>query len=220
MKTLDKGQDKIQKICEILRDETLAPAKKQAEEIVKEAQKKAESLLVEAQKAAHRLLENARSEIEQEKNVFEASLSQAAKQCLEALRQNIETRFFNTHLSSLIEKNANHPNLIASLINAIIQALEKEGLAANLTVLIPKTIPPREVNELLLNNVAETLKEGSVLNGPFAAGVQVKIANKKMTIDLSEEALKDLLSQYVVRKDFRKLFFDSQQSGSLGAVKK
>ena len=39
MKTLEKGQDKIQKICAILRDQTLEPAQKEAQEIIERALK-------------------------------------------------------------------------------------------------------------------------------------------------------------------------------------
>lgn len=209
MKTLEKGQEKIKKICEALRDETLEPAKKEAEEIIRQAQNQADSILTEAQKAAAKLHAEAKSAIEQEQNVFYSSLSQAVKQSLEVLRQSIENKFFNENLLSLIEKNTADPQHVANLINAIIKALEKEGLAANLTALIPKTISPRQVNELLLQDALKKLRENSVEIGDFKGGAKVKVNDKRMTIDISEEALKELLANYVVRKDFRKLMFQA-----------
>ena len=91
MKTLDKGQDKIQKICNVLRQETIEPAQKQAETIVAEAKERAHKIQVEAEKEAEKLHEDARAAIEKEKNVFDSSLSQAVKQSLETLRQEVET---------------------------------------------------------------------------------------------------------------------------------
>lgn len=209
MKTLDKGQEKIKKICEALRDETLEPAQKEAQDIIKAAHKQAEHILAEAQKKAESLQAGARASIEQERNVFQSSLQQAAKQSVEALRQSIEAKFFNEHLYEIIEKGAVDPQLIANLINAIVKALEREGVAANLTALIPKDISERQVNELLLKDVISKLREKSVVIGDFTGGAKVTLNNKRVTIDISQEALKELLGSYIVRKDFRKLVFES-----------
>ncbi len=207
MKTLDKGHEKIQKICNLLREETLEPAQKEAQQIIKAAQEQAEKILEHAQKEAAKIEASAKAAMQQEHNVFQASLLQGAKQALEALRQSIEENFFNANLASILEKSASDPQVVAKLLNAIIKAIENEGLNADLTALIPKEVSPRQVNELLLQDVVKTLKEHSVEVGDFSAGVRVKLYNRKMTIDISQEALKELLASYVVRKDFRKMIF-------------
>jgi len=207
MKTLEKGSDKIQKICAVLRDETLEPAQKEARAIIEKAEKQAEQIVKEAQKAANKLHVEAKAGLEQEYAVFQASLHQAAKQSLESLRQSVENKFFNDNLAATLEKSSGDPALVAALINAIAKALEKEGLNANLTAIVPKTIAPKQLNDLLLHEVLKSLKEGSVVVGNFAGGAKVRLNNKKVTIDISEEALKDLLGTYIVRKDFRKLVF-------------
>lgn len=211
MKTLDKGQDKIKRICSVLREETLEPAEKEAQQIIAGAKAEAESIVAEGKASAEKLLQDARAAIEQERNVFNGSLQQAAKQSLESLRQSIERAFFNTQLSSIIEGNAADPQLVATLINAIAKALEKEGLSADLTALVPKTVEPRRVNELLMQDALKRLRGGGVAIGSFAAGAQVKVSGKNLTIDISEGALKELLSTYVVRKDFRKMIFDVKE---------
>ena len=212
MKTLEKGQDKIEKICAILRDETIEPAQKEAQQIIGKAKQQAEQIVNEAHQAAEKLHTHAKSSIEQEYKVFQASLQQASKQSLEILRQTIENKFFNENLAELIEKGTSDLNLIANLINALVKALEKEGMAANLTALVSNTISPRQLNELLTQNALKNLKENSVEIGNFKGGVKVKLSHKKVTIDISEEALKELLATYVVRKDFRKMIFDVPSS--------
>lgn len=209
MKTLEKGQDKISQICSVLRDETLEPAKKQAEEIIREARRQSEEIIAEAQRAADKLLENARAAIDQESKVFQSSMQQAVRQSLEALRQSIENKFFNEQLASEIELGSRSPELVAKLINAIVKALEKEGLSADLTAIIPNSVLPKEVNDLLLQDVLKMLKEKSVVVGNFAGGAKVKINKKQMTIDITEDALRELLASYIVRKDFRKMLFVS-----------
>lgn len=209
MKTLEKGQDKVTKICAILRDETLEPAQKEAQQIIENAKEQAEEILAQAKKSADKLHQNAKVLIEQENRVFQAALEQASKQALEILRQSIEEKFFNEHLLALVEKDAADPNQIADLINAIVKALEKDGLSANLTALVAKTMVPRKINELLLQEVVKSLNDQSVAIGNFNSGVKLRVNNKKMTLDLSENALKELLSTYVVRKDFRKMIFNN-----------
>lgn len=207
MKTLEKGKDKIEKICALLREETLQPAQKQAQEIIEAANKEVEEIIANGHKEVDKLLDAAREAIEKERNVFHASLKQAAKQSLEALRQAVEEKFFNERLPILLEKNTADPRIIADLISAIIKALEKEGLAVNLEALIPKIVDVKQVNQLLLQEVLDELKDHSVKVGNFRGGAQVKLEGKKLTLDITSEALKELLSTYVVRKDFRKMIF-------------
>ncbi|MEI8125273.1 MAG: V-type ATP synthase subunit E [Parachlamydiaceae bacterium] len=210
MKTLEKGQDKIQKICAILRDQTLEPAQKEAQEIIERAQEHAEQIINEAQKAAQKLHEEAKTSVGRELTVFQSTLQQSVKQSLESLRQSIENKFFSENLVSVIEKSVSDPKIVANLIDAIVKAVEKQGLDANLSALIPKTMTPRQLNELLMKDVLEALKDQSVSVGDFAAGAKVKLNNKKIIIDISESALKELLSTYVARKDFRKLVFGAE----------
>lgn len=212
MKTLEKGQEKIKKICDLLREESLEPAKREGERIVDEAQRQAQSLIAQAEQEAGRIVAEARKEMEQEKNAFEASLLLSSKQALESLREEIEKKFFNEHLPSVISKNAADPKVVAELLSAIVQALKKDGLAAELNAIVPNSIQPRQVNELLLADVLNTLKDKSVQIGNFGGGVQLKIDKKNLTIDVSDRALKELLSTYLVRKDFRKMIFEGQES--------
>lgn len=206
MKTLDDAQSKIKKICDTLRKDTLEPAIEEANQIIEAAKKKAESIVADAEKQAERLITQSRSQIEQERHIFHSSLQQAAKQAMEALRQDIEHNLFDNQLEEILKKQASEPNLIAQIINAIVHALEKEGISTDLSVVIPKTVSAEAVNALLLSEVQKKLKDKPLAIGAFAGGAQVKLIGKRMSIDLTDLALKELLSTYA-RKDFQKLFF-------------
>lgn len=206
MKTLEKGQEKIDKICAMLRDEAIEPAKKEAENIIKEAQKQADRLIDEAEKRVKSLMVEARSAIEQEREVFHSSLLQASKQGLEALRQSIEHKFFNEPLDILLESETANPAVVADLIKVMIESIEKEGLSADLTAIIPKTVSPQDVIKLLLQKTLTHLKDQSVVVGSFKGGAQVKLSQKKLTLDMTKESLQELLAHYL-RQDFRKMIF-------------
>lgn len=207
MKSLEKGQDKIQKICNKLRHEVLEPAEKEAQNIVNEANKKAEEIIAEAERHAEQIINQARGQIEQERNVFHSALQQAAKQMVESLRQEIEHKLFNEELHSLLENQLADPKIIAELVNGIVNALEKEGMTADLSVIIPRLISMDDIQALLFENVRKRLKGKPLEVGSFAGGAQVKLLGKKMTIDLSDQAIKELLANFM-RKDFRKLMFN------------
>ena len=206
MRSLEKGHEKIQSICNQLRRETLEPAEKQALALIEEAKKKGDTIKAEAELQAEKLIRQAREQIEQERNVFHSALQQGAKQAIEGLKQEIENNLFHEELQNALNKQMSDPKVIAALINGIVKAIDKEGLSTDLAVVIPRLISPDDITDLLLENVRKRLKEKPLEIGHFAGGVQVKLLNKKMTLDLTNQALKELLSSYV-RKDFRKHIF-------------
>jgi V/A-type H+-transporting ATPase subunit E len=206
MKGTETGKDKVKKICDILRRETLEPAENKAEEIIRSAQEQAKQIGEAAHTEKERLIEEARQDIERQKNVFQSSLSQACKQAMAALKQGIEEKLFNQELGRLITKQSQDPKVLAQLVTAVIKGIEKEGIDALLSVYVPASVPARSVNLLLAHEILERLKEKSVLVGPLTGGIEVKLHNENITVDISDTALKELVANYI-RKDFREMIF-------------
>ncbi|MEM1282107.1 MAG: V-type ATP synthase subunit E [Chlamydiota bacterium] len=206
MEKKDSKDDKIKQICNSLRKETLEPAKKEAEQIILDAKEKAAQIIAEAEEQAERLQAHARADIEQEKNVFQSSLSQAAKQSLESLRQSVEAKLFNEELDELIKQVGTKPTIVSDLIRVIIQAIEKEGVEANFEAIIPQNVSAEEVSAFLGDQIMQKLEGNKISIGHFDGGAQVKLVGKNMTIDITDSTLKELMSSYV-RKDFRKMIF-------------
>lgn len=207
MKSLEQGQDKIEAICEALRTQTLEPAMKKAEEIVQEAERIATQKIHAAEKEGAQIVQRAKEEAKQQYQVFQSTLSQGAKLALETLRQQILDHFFNIGLENLIVEESSDPNVIARIIEALIKAIEKEGFAANLQAEIPKAASLDQVNKLLAKSALEHLEGKSVQLGSFKGGGKLKIRDKKMLIDMSDEALKELLAAFI-SKDFRNFIFN------------
>lgn len=203
---LDKAPEKVSEICRILKDEALEPAKRESHTIVEEAKNRAAQIIKEAEEKAENLILDTRKSLEQERSVFQSSLVQASKQSFEALRQSIENTLFSSELESTIAKNTSDPKVIAQIINAICAALEKEGLSGDLVAMIPNKVSADSVTSYLLDNVVHRLKNNPIELTDISGGAKVRLVDKYMTIDLSDAALKDLISRYV-RKDFRELLF-------------
>lgn len=207
MKTLDQGSQKMKKICEILKNETIEPARKEAADIVIEAKKRAEDIIKEAQMQSDRLHTEARASIEQERNVFQSTLAQASRLTVETLKQEITDKLFNKEFHRLIEKETADPAIIAKLIEAVIKSIEKEGLSANLSAVVPASISEKEVNALLGQHILSRLKEHSVVLGDFAGGAKVKMHDKNITVEITDRSLMELVAGYA--SGFRKYFFVS-----------
>ncbi|MFI5334287.1 MAG: V-type ATP synthase subunit E [Chlamydiales bacterium] len=208
MKGTETGKDKVKKICEALRRETLEPAMQEAEELLKEAREKAEHILSEAHKEAERVHAEAKAKIEREKVIFQAALTQASKQAVQYLKQLVEEKFFNRELSQQLVKPLQNPQVLADLISSIVQGVQKEGVDLDLSAYISSKIPARAVNDLLTKEILNQLKEKSVLLASIGGGVEVKLRKENVTLDLSDLALKELIANYI-RKDFREIFFDA-----------
>lgn len=206
MKFFEKGDEKVQKICDALRRETLEPAKHEADGILTSAAEQRERILREAEAEAKAIVAKGRAQLDHEQQLFKISMAQAAKQGIELLKQQIEKGLFNPALTKLVDESTSNPNVVAQLINSIVQALERDGMAADITAVVAKTVSADEVNKLLLKDVLKRLKEKGIVVGQFAGGAKVRLEGKKVTLDMSDEALKELLTTFL-RDHFRSYFF-------------
>lgn len=208
MKPIETKRDKVKKICDVLRRETLDPAKVEAAKIIEKARLDAKELIREAKRDANLLFDEAKKKLEDERKLFKASIDVGCKKSLDLLKEEVEERLFNEELTSLLEKPLCDPKLIAKLIEAIVKAIEREGLDAKLSAQIPSAVSAREVNTALAANILDRLSQKSVELSEITGGAKIKLKDKHLTIDMSEDALKSLLARYV-REDFRSIVFNA-----------
>jgi V/A-type H+-transporting ATPase subunit E len=208
MKELETGKNKIQKICDVLRSETLEPAKQEAREIIENAHIQAAKIIEDAKKKGNGAIETAEKEIGEKMRVFQSSLQISCKQGIELLKQKIEEQLFNRELSDLVLKETKDPEVIASILSSLIKAMEAQGVEDEFVAVIPKTISARSINALLVANILQKLQGHSVTVGDFSGGVQVQLKGKQITIDMTDAALKELVALYI-RRDFRDLVFNA-----------
>ncbi len=207
MKTIDQGTQKIQKICELLKKESIEPAKKESEALIVEAHEKAQDIIKAAEKQAAELIEQAKQAMDQERIIFQSTLVQAARLSIESLKQEIEQKIFKQPLAQLVKEEMSRPQVMAKLIDVIVSAIDKEGLNADLAVTISEKVVPEEITTLLNAHTLELLKDKPLLIGDFASGIKIKLLNKNITIDMSGQAVMELLASYAPQ--FRKTIFNT-----------
>lgn len=208
MKMLEKSKDKIQQICDVLRQETLQPAEVEAEAIIVKANQEAKEIVAQARNDAEALIASAKESMAKEEAVYKTALIEASKLSIERLKQEITEKLFNSQLEKIFITQTADPKVVERLIEAIIGTIRKDGLSADFSALIPKEVSVESVNALIKKEILDLLREKSVIVGDFKGGAKLKLHDKKMTIEVTDEAIVALLEQHL-RKDFRKWLFSS-----------
>lgn len=209
MKVLDTEQDALKKITDYLLEETLQPARTEAEKIIEDAKAKAADIIEKAEEEQRRLVEDSKEKIEKEQRSFKSTLSMGLEQTVESLKQMIVKDLFSPTLQQMVDKEMQKPNVVAKLIDTLVKALEKEGTAADLQAFIPQGVDVKEVNGLLTKETLDKLKGHSVTLGKINSGVEVKLVNKQVTLEMTGKAIHEMLLNYV-RKELRDLIFKGE----------
>ena len=206
MTELEKADIRIQEICDKIRTETLDPAKDTATAIIEKAEKEAESIIANAKRKAEEIQQELRASLEEDRTVFQSTLQQSCKQTLELLKLKVEDQFFNPQLADWVEKNLGDVKAHARLVDVLVEAIQKEGIHADLIALVADRFSIEALNAHISNEVLQSLQKQTAALTNIAAGVQVKLIDKKMVLDISSNALEDIVAS-LIRKDFREIFF-------------
>lgn len=206
MKNLDTGKDKIQKICNLLKNETIEPAKQQAREIIENAHMQAEEIIDNAKKLAEDIEKKSEKVIQQKNKVFESSLKLASKQVIEDLKQKIERSLFDDNLANFVAETVSKESVSSKLINVIVEAIEKEGINVDLSAYVSSNMNLDEINKLLVKSALDKLRNKISVDSNICGGVLMKLEKENIIIDVSDEAIKELIANFI-REDFRDKIF-------------
>lgn len=207
MKGLETGKDKIQKICDTLKKETLEPAKQEAREIVENAHMQAAEIVNEAKAKASLMIQEAQNDMEERRRVFQASLNLACRQGIEQLKQKIEKELFNQELSKWVIQEMSQPKIIADLLNTFIRSMEEKGVEEDFVAKVPRSISARSINEQLASRVLDRLQNKTVVAADIGGGIQIQLKGRQITVDISDGVVRELIAQYI-RRDLRDLVFN------------
>lgn len=200
---MDSGAEKVKQICDVLKHKTLVPAQEEAGRIIEEAKAEADKIVANAKAEAKAQIEAAKKKMADEQAVLETSLRLAAKQATAALKSDLETTFFNPTLTELISSEMKGASFVANLLSALVSAVEKEGMGAELKAIIGAQVDKEAAAKSLAANLLDKLKGGLTV-GSFVGGVQLKLVNESLTVEVTEEVVGHLLAAYL-RDDFRKV---------------
>lgn len=206
----EKASDKVKTICRLITEETLTPARKEAQDTINLAKSEAAALIEQAKQEAALIQERCDREVEHKLSVMQASLDMAVKQSILFLKQEVTEHFFSKELHHMLTKEMGNDEWIAKLLNALVTALEKEGIQSEFHVVLPKTATRERILQSLTKAVANRLIESGdhgIVVGNLV-GVEVKLVKENFTLSVTEEALHQIIAKYVHR-DLREKIFTS-----------
>lgn len=206
MKNPESGSEKVKKICDAIRQETIEPALEESRMIVEAAKQEALKIIEEANAKAKELIRLAGEHIAKEKQVFETALKQSSRQAIESLRQELEKRFFHPFLAKEVAQATSKADKIGIFVDAVASILAKEGLDAEIDMYLPQRVSAKEVASHVASEFAKQLIEKSKELTLFKGGIQLSFKEDNLTLDLSDKALTELLAEYI-RKDLRTILF-------------
>ena len=200
------GDGRLAAICQMIRNETLDPAKEEAEQIRHAAERDAAKIRAEAKRQAEQMIHEARTLIKEEREVFDVSLEQGARQVVGVLKEKIEKSLFNPGLDQYLSNEFHSEAKTGHLLDLLIQELQKEGLDGDVRVWLGKHLSKDEVLKHISQESLKKLSSGNLLVGQNTYGIVLKIVGRHLSIEVTPEGLKEMMSTFV-RSDFRSILF-------------
>lgn len=197
-----------------LREEGVAAGRAEAERIVADARAEAAQILDKASGEARSRLETARQEADAYRAAGEEALKTAVRDTVLTMKADLMERF-STDVKRLVSQQIGDPEILQKMVLEIAgRARDRADIEDDdaLEVVLPEAVigledlrnNPEELGQgrltkLVLGLTGEMLRKGVTFSASedAAAGIRVKVEDKSVTLDLTDEAVAALLLQHL-----------------------
>lgn len=202
----------VQQLIDRLSQEGVSEGQRQAEDLIREAHQEADTLLDSARQQAGDILSQARKEAEQFQAAGEEALRLAARDALRDFGAKIHEGMRN-RLQELVQHELKEPKLVGRMILEVTRQAT-EGLGDEpAEMLIPAEIVREDearkrieageqdvLTDFVQGLIGQALREGFTvdLGSQRHSGLVVRVANQNVEIDLTDEAILELLAQHLL----------------------
>ena len=203
----------VQELIDKLKNQGVKEGEAQAEQIIKQAQSEAARLLSSAKAEADQLYADAKKKIEVEKKSAQESIRVAFRDTELALRSTFREAFSN-YLRKLVSYEMQDKEFVKKLV-LVIAGIKTPFIekTSQIEVQLPAKLVEADGKEmrftdegkkhlghLLLGITTEMLREGIELkpSDDLKGGIRVQLLGENVQIDLSDEAISDLLLKYLL----------------------
>ena len=210
-KKLSSGVDEL---IAKLRDEGVSAGRAEADSIVGDARARAQKILDKANADARERIEAARKESDAYRAAGEAALKTAMRDTVLDMKTALMERF-SSDLKRLVSHQMQDPEVLKQMILEVAGRTRADGEvgdADELEVILPEEVVgleelrvnPEELlkgrlTKFVLGLTGKMLREGVAFSGSqdIAAGIQIQLKDKDITLDLTEKAVAALLLQHL-----------------------
>jgi len=187
---LEKSDNKVKEISDILYKETILPAKEESERIINDAKEAAAKIIHKAQEEAQQLLERNREQMADEKKVHESSIDLAIKQAVATLKGEIMS-IFNNELMTSLKETMDDQNNCQNVLDALLEGIKKDGVSSDLKLSVSKKVNFDDLANMIISRVEKRLEKGDM---PVSSGVALLIKDKKLTLKITDQTCNELLA--------------------------
>lgn len=204
----------VEDLISRLRDEGVEKGRSEADKILAKAKKEADAILVKARKEADAYYSKRQEEMESYEQALEEDLRNVFRDNLLKMQENLVTQF-TQKIQRLISEATAEEDILERMILEIVGKERKSGKvddAKNIEVLLPETVMgvdylrqnPERVKEgrlskFVMEKTAELLRDGVSIStaNDIKGGIKVLLKDEKVTIDISEKALGDMVMKHL-----------------------
>ncbi len=199
----------VQALISRIREDGVHAGEEKAEEIIAQARREAKRLLADARAEAEETRSKAAAEIESNHQAALAALQMAARDTRLQLVAEV-TASFEQHVKRLVAPVTHDGRFIRALVLALAgQATDQFPVDQELKILVSDLIAWREsenpdldsrVKETVLGISSEMLREGVEIipHSEVPGGVKVQVIGEDLEIDLTDEAISQLLLKHLL----------------------
>lgn len=208
----------VESLIDRLRDQGIAAGRSQADSLITAAQKEASDVIANAHREADALLVDAKKEAAKLKSSGENAVALAMRDTLLALEGEILQNFHNC-LVRLIKGQLADPQFLRRLILEVAGKAAVASADKRVQVLLPADAvslddllrKPEQATPGTLMHFVQSLGEAMLRDGlsfgvseDIQAGIQVRLVDHDVKIDLTESAMSELLLRHMLPR-FRAL---------------
>jgi V/A-type H+-transporting ATPase subunit E len=210
----------VQELIDRLRHEGVEEGRARAQQIVEEAERRAAWTVTQAEEEAERLKAEARGEAERLRAAADQAIRAAGRDAVLDLKAELTARF-STRVEHLVGREVADMALLRDLILAAASRVRDDqrlDAAGRLKALLPhesvdlaqlrrdqEHAGEDELSRLVLGLASEDLRDGVEIGiGEHGRGIRLQLVDSQVTIDLTDEAVADLLLEHLLPR-FRAL---------------
>ena len=186
----------LQELIEQIRKDGVEAAENQAEAILLSAKAEAEKIIADAQAQADKLMADAKIENEKTVKSGEDALRQAGRNLLISFRESVAKE-----LGAIVSENVNavySSDAFAKLIINAVECWTGKPEAEDISVIL-NSADLEKLEKALLAEIKAKMLGGVTLkaNDNFDGGFRIAVNNGTVYYDYSQEAVTDMLSNYL-----------------------
>ena len=202
----------VQELIDRLSQEGVAEGRQQADKIVSEARAKADGILEAARQQANDILQQAREEAQQFQTAGEDALRLAARDAVRDFGAKVHDGL-RQRLQELVQHQIKDADVLKRMILAITRSATAGLDDEQLELLLPEEIlteeeirqsieagKPDALTEFVQGLLGDDLRAGMAVNlgSRTRSGLTVRLVNQKVEIDLTDQAITDLLAKHLL----------------------